>query len=105
MHSYFHAAARAASLFFGRFRSIEERVGIIGFTLSLLFALMHSLIAPEFKVGDVELVNPSSREKLQGVLVAAGDATTFNHTSQLRPRCIDETCLIAQPTLPSRFRP
>ncbi|MGQ2906229.1 MAG: copper uptake system-associated protein [Neoaquamicrobium sediminum] len=82
MHLSIRAAARAASHPFARFRSIEERVGIIGFALALLFVMTHSLMAQEFKAGELELVHSWSRETPQGAKVAAGYVKIVNHGSE-----------------------
>lgn len=81
MQLSFRAALRAANFPFARFRSLEERVGIVGFTLALLFAMTHSLMAHEFKVGSIEAVHPWSRETPQGAKVAAGYVKIVNHGS------------------------
>jgi hypothetical protein len=82
MQLSFRAAARAAAYPLIRFRSIEERLGIIGFTLALLFVMTNSLIAHEFKAGDIELVHPWSRETPHGAKVAAGYVKIVNHGSE-----------------------
>lgn len=82
MQLSFRAAARAAAYPFSRFRSIEERVGITGLTLALLFATTHSLMAHEYKVGDIEAVHPWSRETPHGAKVAAGYVKIVNHGSE-----------------------
>ncbi|MBZ9989535.1 copper chaperone PCu(A)C [Mesorhizobium sp. BH1-1-5] len=63
----------------GRFRSFEERLGLAVFTLALLFATTHSLVAQEFKAGDIEIVHPWSRATPEGAMVAAGYLTLKNH--------------------------
>lgn len=75
-------AARAATFGLARFRSIEERIGIIGFTLAILFVMSQALMAHEFKTGDLELVHPWSRETPHGAKVAAGYVKIVNHGSQ-----------------------
>lgn len=82
MQLSFRAAARAATYPITRFRSLEERVGIVGFTLALLFIMTHSLMAHEFKVGDIEAVHPWSRETPYGAKVAAGYVKIVNHGSE-----------------------
>lgn len=77
-----HDAARVAALPLSHFRSIEERIGIIGFTLALLFVTTHSLMAHGFKAGDIELVHPWSRETPDGARVAAGYVKIINHGAQ-----------------------
>lgn len=78
----FKSAAGATTLALSRFRSIEERIGIIGFTLAILFAMSQPLFAHEFKVGDLEIVHPWSRETPQGAKVAAGYVKIVNHGSE-----------------------
>lgn len=82
MHLSFRAAMRAASHPINRFRSIEERVGIIGFAFALLFVMTQSLMAHEFKIGDIEAVHPWSRETPHGARVAAGYVRIVNHGSE-----------------------
>lgn len=70
MNIPFRAPSR--TLAFARFRSIEERFGIVAFTLLLLFALTQPLWAHGFKLGDMEIGHPWSRETPDGAKVAAG---------------------------------
>ena len=65
-----------------RFRSFEERLGIAGFMLMLLFALCQPLWAHEFKAGDIEVVHPWSRATPAGAKVAAGYLAIKNVGSQ-----------------------
>lgn len=51
MQLSFRAAMRAASYPLSRFRSIEERLGIIGFTLAILFVMTQSLMMPKLATG------------------------------------------------------
>lgn len=81
MSSPISAVARFASHPLARFRSIDERLGIVGFTLTLLFVMVQPLMAHEFKVGDIEIVHPWSRETPQGAKVAAGYVKIVNHGS------------------------
>ena len=74
-------AARVAVSPLSRFRSVEERLGIIGFTFALLFVMTQSLMAHEFKGGDIELVHPWSREAPEGARVAAGYVKIVNQGS------------------------
>jgi len=83
MQLSFRAAARAAATPFARFRSIEERVGIVGFTFALLFVMTHSLMAHDFRAGDLELIHPWSRETPKGAKVAAGYVKIVNHGSEV----------------------
>lgn len=62
-----------------RFRSFEERLGIVAFALALLFAMTHSLWAHEFKAGDIEILHPWSRATPEGAKVAAGYLVLKNH--------------------------
>lgn len=64
-----------------RFRSFEERLGIIAFTLALLFAMSQSLWAHEFKIGDIEIEHPWSRATPEGAKVAAGYLVISNEGS------------------------
>lgn len=65
-----------------RFDSIRTRVGIICLALALLFAATPSLLAHGFKVGDLEIDHPWSRETPAGARVAAGYVRIVNHGSQ-----------------------
>ncbi len=80
MQKSFRGAARAALNTYplSRFRSIEERAGILAFSLMLLFALSQSAFAHEFKVGDIEIDHPWSRATPAGAKVAAGYLTIRN---------------------------
>lgn len=79
MQLSFLNAARAAIAPWHRFRSFEERIGIIGFSFALLFVMSQTLFAHEFKAGDMEIVHPWSRETPQGAKVAAGYVKIINH--------------------------
>lgn len=70
------AAMRAASLLLSRFRSLA------GFTLALIMVLSPSLMAHEFKLGEIDIVHPWSRETPQGAKVAAGYVTIVNRGSE-----------------------
>lgn len=74
MHYSIRDAARVALNAYplSRFRSFEERLGIIGFSLMLLFALSHPLWAHEFKTSEIEIDHPWSRATPEGARVAAG---------------------------------
>lgn len=74
MHNSVRDAARIALNAYplSRFRSFKERLGIIGFSLALLFAMSQSLLAHEFKAGDIEIVHPWSRATPAGAKVGAG---------------------------------
>lgn len=80
MFAFLRGAARAAAYTYplSHFRSLEERVGVIGFTMMLLIAMPHSLWAHEFKLGSIELDHPSPRATRDGTKVAAGYAMTGN---------------------------
>jgi copper(I)-binding protein len=62
-----------------RLRSFEERLGITAFTVFLLVAMVHPLLAHEFKVGDIEVVHPWSRATPAGAKVAAGYLVVKNN--------------------------
>ena len=53
-------------------RSIEERLGLAVFVAALSFASAHGVLAHEFKVGDLEIEHPWSRETPTGARVAGG---------------------------------
>ncbi|MBZ9772356.1 copper chaperone PCu(A)C [Mesorhizobium sp. CO1-1-8] len=61
-----------------RFRSFEERLGIVAFALALLFATVHPLWAQEFRTDDIEIIHPWSRATPEGSEVAAGYLTLKN---------------------------
>jgi copper(I)-binding protein len=65
-----------------RFRSAEERLGILAFVAMLLIALTHPLLAHEFKAGDLEIDHPWSRATPPGAKVAAGYAVIRNAGSE-----------------------
>lgn len=69
-----HPARRASffALSLSRFRSPEERIGIVGFALMLLLAMSHPLWAHGFKAGDIDIGHPWSRATQPGAKVAAG---------------------------------
>ncbi|BCH25270.1 hypothetical protein MesoLjLb_50550 [Mesorhizobium sp. L-8-3] len=81
MHSSFRDAVRVALNTYpvSRFRSVEERFGIVGFTLMLLFAMCQPLLAHEYKIGEIEIVRPWSRATPEGAKVAAGYAVIKNN--------------------------
>ncbi|MEQ1950231.1 copper chaperone PCu(A)C [Mesorhizobium sp. CN2-181] len=62
-----------------RFRSLDERAGLLGFILMLLMAFAQPLWAHEFKLGDLEIGHPWSREIPDGAKVAAGYMVIKNH--------------------------
>ena len=82
MQSTFRAAVRTAIYPFARFRSLEERIGVVGFALAILFVMTQSLPAHEFKAGDLQIIHPWSRETPQGAKVAAGYMKIVNHGSE-----------------------
>lgn len=82
MHNSFRAVARTVTYPLARFRSIEERVGIISFALAVLFLTSQSLFAHGFKAGDIEIVHPWSRETPDGARVAAGYVVLKNAGNQ-----------------------
>lgn len=72
MTARYRALAHTMTIAVTRFRSIEERIGILGFTLMLLLVLSRPLWAHEFKLGHLEIDHPWSREIPAGAKVAAG---------------------------------
>lgn len=84
MHNSVRDAARVALNAYplSRFCSFEERLGIIGFSLMLLFATSQSLWAHEFKTDEIEIVHPWSRATPTGAKVAAGYLAIKNAGSQ-----------------------
>ena len=82
MNIPFRAAARAAAHPFRAFRSIEERIGLVGFTFAILFVTSQHLFAHGFTVGEIELDHPWSRETPEGARVAAGYVRIVNNGSQ-----------------------
>ena len=76
MQNFSRASAHARTI---RVRSIEERIGIAVFALMLLFALSRPLWAHEFKLGDLEIEHPWSRETPDGAKVATGYLVVNNH--------------------------
>lgn len=57
-----------------KLRSPEERIGLLVFTLALLFAMTHPLWAHELAIGAIEIEHPWSRAAAQDASVAVGDA-------------------------------
>lgn len=88
MYRSLRDAARIASNTYplSRLRSLEERFGIAAFTLLFLFAMSQSLLAHdlkhEFKVGEIEIIQPWSRATPEGAKVAAGYFTLRNLGAQ-----------------------
>lgn len=80
-----------------RFRSFAERLGIIAFSLMLLFATSPSLPANEYKTGDIEVANPWSRATPEGAKVAGGFLTIRN-TGSTPDRLLSATGEIAGKT-------
>jgi periplasmic copper chaperone A len=78
MSSPIRTALRAAAMPFNRLRSIEERVGIAGFSLALVIAMSHPLWAHGYEAGDIEIDHPWSRATPEGARVAAGYLTLRN---------------------------
>ena len=81
----FNGAARRINplaILFSRCRSIEERAGIVAFTLMLLFTLVHPSLAHEFKVGDLVIGHPWSRATPAGAKVAAGYLKITNNGTE-----------------------
>ncbi|MBX3596897.1 MAG: copper chaperone PCu(A)C [Rhizobiaceae bacterium] len=82
MTFYFQRIAGAATYALSRFRSLEERLGIAVFTFALLFAMNQQIHAHEFKLGELEIIHPWSRETPNGAKVAAGYVKIVNHGKQ-----------------------
>lgn len=99
MHTSIRGAARAAFNTYplSRLRSLEERAGILAFSLMLLFALSQNVWAHEFRVGDIEIDHPWSRATPAGAKVAAGYVTIKNEGSS-PDRLIAATGVIAGKT-------
>lgn len=72
---------RAAVRLARPFRSFEARLGIVVFTLALIFAGAHGVLAHEFKFGDLEIGHPWSRATPHGAQVAGGYMTITNQGS------------------------
>jgi copper(I)-binding protein len=74
MFSFFRLGARSAapnrSASF--LHNIEERLGLAVFVFALSFAGAHAVFAHEFKVGNLEIEHPWSRETPAGARVAGG---------------------------------
>ncbi|MCV0395532.1 MAG: copper chaperone PCu(A)C [Rhizobiaceae bacterium] len=75
----FHTSSHPLRL--PRFRSFEERLGIVGFTLMLLFAVSQGAFAHDFKVGSLVIDHPWSRAVPEGGKVAGGYMTIRNEGS------------------------
>lgn len=69
----------AMTCLLSRFRSFEERLGIITFAFAMLFAAAQGSLAHEFKAGDLEIMHPWSRATPDGAKVAAGYAKIKNN--------------------------
>ncbi len=80
-----------------RFRSFEERMGMVAFTLMLVFALSQSVLAHEFKAGDLDIHHPWSRATPANAKVAAGYVKLVNKGAQA-DRLISATAEIAGKT-------
>ena len=72
------AALRRSTPFF---RTIEQRLGSVVFAFALLFVGAHSVLAHEFKAGDIEIEHPWSRATPAGAKVAGGYFTIVNKGS------------------------
>lgn len=73
-----HVPIRTIRLSFPRFSSVEERVGILVFTLMLILALVHPLWAHGFEIGSIEIDHPIASAPPEGAKVAAGYMTIKN---------------------------
>jgi len=82
---------------FPRFRSSGERAGIIGLSLMVLLAMSPSLLAHEFRIGDIEIEHPWSRATPEGAKVAAGYLAISN-TGSAPDRLVSVTGEIAGKT-------
>ncbi|MHA6687905.1 copper chaperone PCu(A)C [Mesorhizobium sp. A556] len=58
--------------------TFQRSLGIAVFVLALLFSSAHAVFAHEFKVGDLEIDHPWSRETPNGARVAGGYFTVKN---------------------------
>lgn len=96
MYPFVRAPARAFNyrLPLSRFRSFEERLGITGFLLMLLFALAQPLYAHGFKAGSIKIEHPWSRATPEGAKVAAG-YVTFKNEGTEADRLVSATADIA----------
>ena len=81
--SYFFLTAARPTLGRNRsfLRSFEERLGIAVLAFALLFAGAQTVLAHEFKVGDLEIGHPWSRATPAGAKVAGGYFTITNKGS------------------------
>ncbi len=59
-----------------------SQLGVIAFTLMLIFAMCHSVLAHEFKADDIDIVHPWSRATPAGAKVAAGYLKLVNKGTQ-----------------------
>ncbi|MBZ9795161.1 copper chaperone PCu(A)C [Mesorhizobium sp. ES1-4] len=74
-HSFRMSAGTVFSLALSRFKA---RIGIITLVFALLFVGAQSVLAHEFKVGDLEIEHPWSRATPAGAKVAGGYFTILN---------------------------
>jgi len=79
MSRFLRAAALRRGIPFAR--TIERLLGSAVFALALLFVSAHSVLAHEFKVGDIEVEHPWSRATPAGAKVAGGYFTITNKGS------------------------
>ncbi|HEY4192948.1 MAG TPA: copper chaperone PCu(A)C [Mesorhizobium sp.] len=73
-----HNGGRTHSLSASFLHGVEQRLGLGLFVLALLFAGAHAVFAHGFKVGDIEIEHPWSRESPMGAHVAGGYLTITN---------------------------
>lgn len=66
---------------FSRLRSVEECLRTAAISLMLVFATCQSLLADEFKIGDIEITHPWSRATPEGAKVAGGFLIISNNGS------------------------
>ncbi|RNJ41693.1 hypothetical protein B5V01_28040 [Mesorhizobium erdmanii] len=77
-----HFSAIAAGTLFSRILSrVQERLGTAVLALAIMLAGAQSVLAHEFKVGDIEIGHPWSRATPAGAKVAGGYFTITNNGS------------------------
>lgn len=77
-----HFSDIAAGTLFGRILShVQERLGTAVLALAIMLAGAQSVLAHEFKVGDLEIGHPWSRATPAGAKVAGGYFTITNNGS------------------------
>jgi periplasmic copper chaperone A len=77
-----HFSSVAAGTLFGRILSrLREHLGRVALAFAIMFAGAQSVLAHEFKVGDLEIEHPWSRATPAGAKVAGGYFTIINKGS------------------------